>query len=273
MRAAVVGRPISHSLSPLIHSAWLAAAGIAGDYRALTPEDGQAFDAFIYGLRREGLTGINVTLPFKPAALALADRSSARAAKAGAANLLVFAEDGIVADNTDGAGLLAALEGAGWGALSGPVVVLGAGGAARGALVALIEAGVTEVRVVNRSAERAEVLAELDAGARAFAWPNVAEALRGAAAVINATSLGMTGQPRLELDLSPLPGDAVVMDMVYQPLETELLAAARARGLTAADGLTMLIGQAIPSFEVLFGRPPPEIDVRDLCLAALAARR
>jgi shikimate dehydrogenase len=258
----------------LIHTAWLAAAEIEGGYDAASPAEGQAFDAFIYGLRRDGLKGVNVTLPFKEAALALADRATSRAGRAGAANLLVFEEAGISADNTDGVGLLAGLAEAGFDPGAGPAVVLGAGGAARGAFTALIDAGVGEVRVVNRSAGRAEVLAELDAGARAFAWTGMDEALDGAALVVNATSLGMTGQPPLDIDLSPLTERAVVMDMVYQPLETPLLAAARRRGLAIADGLAMLVGQARPSFEALFGAPPPAgVDVRALCLAELERRR
>jgi shikimate dehydrogenase len=237
VKAGVVGRPIAHSLSPLIHGAWLEAAGLQADYRAYSPEDGQAFDAFAYRLRRDGLSGINVTLPFKEAALALADHATPRAAAAGAANLLIFGPDAIAADNTDGIGLMAALDAAGYAPESGPAVVLGAGGAARGAFAALIEAGAPEVRVVNRTASRAEVLAELHAGARAYGWSGMAEALRDAAAVVNATSLGMTGQPGLDIDLSPLPVTAVVMDMVYKPLETALLTQARGRGLRPADGL------------------------------------
>jgi shikimate dehydrogenase len=270
VKAGVVGRPVAHSLSPLIHGAWLKAAGVEGDYRPYCPEEGQGFDAFAYGLRRDGLVGINVTLPFKEAALALADRPSRRAAVAGAANLLLFRADAIEADNTDGEGLLTALAGSGYRPDAGPAVVLGAGGAARGAFTALVEAGAPEVRVVNRTASRAEVLAELHAGARAFAWASMAEALKGAAVVVNATSLGMTGQPPLDIDLDPLPDTAVVMDMVYKPLETPLLAQARRRGLRTADGLAMLIGQARPSFEALFGRPVPDgVEVRALCEAAL----
>jgi shikimate dehydrogenase len=270
IKAGVVGRPIAHSLSPLIHAAWLRAAGIEGEYRAWSPDEGQSFDAFIYRLRRDGLAGVNVTLPFKEAALALADRASDRAAAAGAANLLLFGSDAIAADNTDGVGLMSALDSAGYAPRAGPAVVLGAGGAARGAFSALIDAGAPEVRVVNRTASRAEVLAELHAGARAFAWTQMTEALEDAAVVVNATSLGMAGQPPLDVDLGPLPGTAVVMDMVYKPLQTPLLAQARRRGLRTADGLAMLIGQAEPSFEALFGRPVPEgVDVRALCEAAL----
>lgn len=270
VKAGVVGRPIAHSLSPLIHGAWLKAAGLEGEYRAFSPEDGQSFDAFAYGLRREGLAGVNVTLPFKEAALALADRASDRAAAAGAANLLLFRSGGIEADNTDGVGLMSALDAAGYVPAAGPAVVLGAGGAARGAFTALVAAGAPEVRVVNRTASRAEVIAELHAGARAFAWTGMADALAGAAGVVNATSLGMTGQPELDIDLDPLPETAVVMDMVYKPLETPLLAQARRRGLRTADGLAMLIGQARPSFEALFGHAVPEgVDMRAVCEAAL----
>jgi shikimate dehydrogenase len=268
VKAGVVGRPITHSLSPLIHGAWLKAAGMEGEYRAYSPEEGQSFDAFAYGLRAEGLAGVNVTLPFKEAALALADRASHRAAAAGAANLLLFRPEGIEADNTDGVGLMSALDAAGYVPQSGPAVVLGAGGAARGAFTALIAAGAPEVRVVNRTASRAEVLAELHAGARAFAWTGMAEALDGAAVVVNATSLGMTGQPPLAIDFSNLPPGAVIYDAVYAPLVTPLLAEAERRGHPTIDGLSMLIGQGRLAFELFFGVPAPSDPASDAELRA-----
>jgi shikimate dehydrogenase len=152
------------------------------------------------------------------------------------------------------------------------VVVLGAGGAARGAVLALVEAGASRIALVNRTAERARAIAQLDPGISVHAWPEAARLLEGAGAVINTTSLGMEGQPPLELALDALPRAAVVMDMVYRPLRTSLLASAEARGNPTADGLAMLVGQAVPSFEAMFGRPPPAMDVRALCEAALAGR-
>ena len=214
--------------------------------------------------------GLNVTIPFKEQALALADSADAAATKAGAANLLLLGEDGtIAARNTDGLGLLIALGEQGFQPQGAKVAVIGAGGAARGAVDALLRAGVAEIQVLNRSLERAQALAELDSRITALRDP--AAALRDANAVINATSLGMDGQPPLHLALDAAPLSAVVMDMVYRPLETPLLKAARERGHPTADGLAMLIGQAVPSFEALFGKSPPTtVKLRELCLAALA---
>ncbi len=222
------------------------------------------------GLNAAGCVGLNVTLPFKERALALADAASERARAAGAANLLVFEAGGIRADNTDGLGLLAALAGAGFSPAGAEVVVLGAGGAARGAVLALLGAGARRVVVANRSLDRAQALARADPRVQPIAWAEAAAALAQADAVINATSLGMEGQPPLELDLSAARPAMVAMDMVYRPLRTGLLAQARARGHPVADGLSMLIAQAEPSFEALFGRPVPAgAEVRALCEARL----
>ena len=268
--AGVVGWPVGHSLSPLIHNAWIKAAGLDAIYRIfpLEPDD---FEDGIARLRAEGVAGVNVTIPFKERALALAGAADAAASDAGAANVLLFGQDGSVrARNTDGLGLLIALEGAGFRAAGAKVALIGAGGAARGAVGALLRAGVAEIRVLNRSIERAEALAELDP--RVSATRDPITALTGAGAVINATSLGMDGHPPLHLPLDAAPGSAVVMDMVYRPLETPLLKAARQRGHPIADGLSMLVGQAVPSFEAFFGKPPPtDIDVHGLCLRALEA--
>ncbi len=266
--AGVVGHPVRHSLSPVIHNAWIEAAGLDAAYLAFAPaEDG--FEALAAGLRGGVVLGLNVTIPFKERAAALADHRTAAAERAGAANLLTFAADGgITADNTDGVGLLAALAGAGFSPFS-PVVVLGAGGAARGAVLSLLDAGVPSIRLVNRSLDRAKAIASLDGRITALGWDEAAGALDGVAAIVNATSLGMTGQPPLELSLDKAPPSAVVMDMVYRPLSTGLLQAAQARGHPTADGLAMLIGQARPSFEAFFGRPPPAVDVRRLCEDAL----
>lgn len=271
--AGVVGRPVRHSLSPLIHNAWLTAAGIDGVYAPLSPTEA-GFPSLIDGLRGGALRGLNVTLPFKAAALALADHASERATAAGAANVLVFEPDGeVTADNTDGLGLMAALDSAGrdFDASRGPIAVLGAGGAAQGAIAALLQAGAPRIRLINRTRARSEALAGFfGAKVTAFDWSDPRPALAGAAALINATSLGLAGGEPLDIDLAPLPLDALVMDMVYKPLETPLLAAARAAGRPVADGLAMLIGQAAPAFERFFGAPPPAgVDVRGLCLQAL----
>jgi shikimate dehydrogenase len=270
--AGVVGAPVTHSLSPLIHNAWLAAAGIDGVYVPFAPsKDG--FAALVSGLRGGAVRGLNVTVPFKEAALALADEASAAARGAGAANLILFEPDGrIVADNTDGTGLLAALasQAPKYQPAGGVAVILGAGGAARGAAAALLAAGISEVRVLNRTHGRAEALAAAlgDDRLRVLEADDGA-ALHGAGLIVNATTLGLGGGAGPDVALEAAPGSAVVMDMVYRPLRTEFLNCAASLGLTTVDGLEMLIGQAAPSFTALFGAPVPNIDVRGLCLAAL----
>ncbi|HEY8615338.1 shikimate dehydrogenase [Phenylobacterium sp.] len=268
--AGVAGNPVAHSLSPLIHNAWLAKAGVDGVYVAFSPP-ADGFRRFAEGLRGGAVRGLNVTVPFKEDAFALADRLSPRAKAAGAVNLLVFEADGTIAgDNTDGEGLLGALaRQAGFDPTSGPAVILGAGGAARGAATTLAAAGSPEVRIVNRTLARAEAIAGLADGV-AFPLDKVAAALDGAAVVINATTAGLSGQAALDVPLGRAPDHAVVMDMVYKPLVTPFLQQARDRGLRTVDGLEMLIRQAAPSFEAFFGRPPPQdVDVRGLALAAL----
>ena len=259
MIAGVAGQPIAHSLSPLIHGAWIAAAGLDAAYTAYAPDDAPDFEALVMTGRGGNLRGLNVTAPYKEQALALADATTATARACGSANLLLFADGQVTADSTDGAGLMAALaEQAPGLELEGrPVVVLGAGGAARAAVHALIMAG-ADVAVLNRTRARAEVVA-VDLGAR------VAEpaALGTAALVVNALSVPPA------IDLLALNDAAVVMDMTYRPVITPFLAVARARGLTTVDGLAMLIGQARPSFTALFGIAPPPVDVRAQALAAL----
>lgn len=271
--AGVVGRPVRHSLSPLIHNAWIAAAGLDAVYVPFELA-ADAFAAFVTGLRRGSLAGLNVTIPFKVEALALADAADEAARTAGAANLLLFRPDGEVeARNTDGIGLLAAFadQVPGFDVAAAPIAVLGAGGAAQGAVAALVAAGAPEVRVLNRTTERAGALAARfpnRASARALAKADAAFADVGA--IINATSAGLDGAGDLDLPLDAAPANAVVMDMVYKPLKTGLLRAAEARGLRTVDGLAMLIGQAVPSFEALFGEAPPiNVDVRALALKAL----
>jgi shikimate dehydrogenase len=266
----VAGAPVTHSLSPLIHNAWIEAAGLDAVYVAFAPPT-NGFAAFASGLRGGAIRGLNVTVPFKEAALALADRCSERALAAGAANLLVFEHAGaIIADNTDGLGLLAALAQAatGFDAAAGPVVILGAGGAARGAAAALATAGARELRIVNRTLGRAEALAAA-VGPAARAAPLTQAAFEDAALIVNATTLGLGGGHGPETAFELARTGAVALDMVYRPLRTEFLERAAKAGLATVDGLAMLIGQAAPSFEAFFGAAPPAIDVRALCLATL----
>lgn len=267
LRAGVVGHPIRHSLSPLIHGAWIAAAGLDGTYEAfdVAPED---FPAFIEG-RRGVLSGLNVTVPHKEAALALATEVRPAAREAGAANLLIFKDGQIIADNTDGLGLLAALaDQAGFTPAGKTVTVLGAGGAARGAVAALAAAGAKKIWVVNRSLERARALEALGP-VKGVGWVKSLDAFE-TDAVINATTLGLGGGPGPHAPLGMTPTSCVVMDMVYKPLRTQLLNEARRLDRPTVDGLAMLIGQARPSFEAFFGSPPdPSVDVRALALKAL----
>jgi shikimate dehydrogenase len=271
--AGVVGRPVRHSMSPILHNAWLEAAGIDGVYVPFTPTL-EALPALLEGLRGGAVRGLNITLPFKEAALTAADSASERAVKAGAANVLVFDDAGaILADNTDGEGLVGAIaaQAPGCDLAVAPVVILGAGGAARGAVAAMLAAGAPEVRLVNRTRAKAEEIAGRVGGPiTVFGWEEIAVANAGVGALVNATSLGLDGRDGPIGALGGLPTGAVVMDMVYKPLRTQLLVQASAAGHPVVDGLEMLIRQAIPSFEAFFGQPPPAgVDVRALALAAL----
>ena len=259
VRAGVAGQPIAHSLSPLIHGLWISAAGLDAAYEAFGPADAAGFEALIAEGRAGRLRGLNVTAPFKEQALALADSVSPTARACGSANLLIFSDGRLSADSTDGEGLMAALtEQAPALVLTGaPVVVLGAGGAARAAVAALRAAG-AQVSVLNRTRARAEALAaDLEV---AVAGP---DALSSAALIVNALSVPP------QIDIAALRPDAVLMDMTYKPLITAFLAAGQARGLTVVDGLAMLIGQARPSFQALFGLPVPSVDVRAAALRRL----
>ncbi|HVN02539.1 MAG TPA: shikimate dehydrogenase [Caulobacteraceae bacterium] len=268
--AGVVGAPVTHSLSPFIHNAWIEAAGLDAAYVPFTPA-ADGFGDFARSLRGGVIRGLNITVPFKEEALALATRASERARRAGAANVLVFEPAGaIVADNTDGAGLMTALseQAPGYRVGAGPVVILGAGGAARGAVAALIDAGAPEVRIINRTHERAVGLAAtLGPPARALALEPAA--FEDAVLIVNATTLGLGGGSGPAAVLKAAALGAVALDMVYRPLRTEFLERAAKAGLVTVDGLAMLIGQAAPSFEAFFGVAPPAIDVRAACLAEL----
>ncbi|KNY20853.1 shikimate dehydrogenase [Methylobacterium sp. ARG-1] len=275
-RAFVVGHPIAHSRSPLIHGYWLSQHSIPGSYERLdvTPE---AFPDFLRALPESGFRGGNVTIPHKEAAYALVDTLTPRAEKIGAVNTLVVEPDGrIRGDNTDAPGFCAHLDhslGASWPERAGgTAVVLGAGGAARAIVVGLAENGLRRILIANRTRARAETLAALAPGiGAALAWDDLPDALVGAGLLVNTTSLGMKGQPPLDLDLTPLPETAAVADIVYAPLETDLLAAARRRGLAAVDGLGMLLHQAVPGFEAWFGlRPAVTPGLRDRIVADLS---
>lgn len=265
--AGVVGWPVAHSRSPLLHNHWIARHGLDAAYvpLAVAPD---SFETAIRGLAAAGFRGCNVTLPHKEAAFALSDKRTPRAERAGAVNTLVFDGGRIAGDCTDGFGFLASL--GDFDAAAGPAVLLGAGGAARAVAAALLDAGCPLLVLVNRNAARAEALA------RALGGPVEVAAsppLEGASLLVNATSLGMAGQPPLEIDLAPLPARAVVADIVYVPLQTPLLAAARARGLRAVDGLGMLLHQARPGFEAWFGvAPDVDDELRRVVAADIPAR-
>ena len=262
--AAVLGDPVGQSRSPRLHGHWLARHGIDGAYVPLRVRAGDLAETLRL-LPRLGFAGCNVTIPLKAAALALAEEATARARRVGAANTLVFGADGIRADTTDGVGLVASLRAAGGWDAGRPALVLGAGGAARGVVDGLLEAGVPAVRVANRTRARAEALAAMDRRIVVEDWPG---SMTGLGLLVNATSLGMVGQPPLSVPLDGLPGDAVVCDIVYAPLETGLLRAARARGNPCVDGLGMLLHQAVPGFRAWFGvEPVVDEALRDAVLA------
>lgn len=258
----IAGRPMAHSLSPVIHNAWLEAAGLDAAYVPFAPEDAAGFATLVEAGRAGLIAGINVTAPFKEQAFALADETTAAARLTGSANILAFRHGRVLGDSSDGLGLMRALaEQAPALDLAGrAVVMLGAGGAARAAAGALVEAG-AQVRILNRSRDRAEALAaDLGPAVRVV---EADDAFDGAALVVNALSV------RPGIDPSRLAPDTVVMDMTYRPVVTPFLAEARGRGLTTVDGLAMLIGQAGPSFQAIFGQAPPPLDLRALLLAHL----
>ena len=257
--AGVMGWPVGHSLSPRLHGYWLSAFGIDGAYVPFAVPPHCLAEA-IRALPALGLAGVNLTVPHKEAAVVLVDSCEESARRIGAVNTIVVSADGTLeGSNTDGFGFLESLREVAprWNAAAGPAAVIGAGGAARGICVALQQAGAPEIRVVNRTADRAERLVEeFGAPLCAVPWQDRADALEGAALLVNATTLGMAGQPALELSLGALPAAALVTDIVYVPLETPLLLAARAHGNTVVDGLGMLLHQARPGFAAWYGREP-----------------
>ena len=267
--AGVIGHPVGHSRSPALHGHWLRTLGLRGHYVPLEVH-AEHLDEALRALPIMGFVGANVTIPHKGAALALASGATERARRIGAANTLTFRGDGgFEADNTDGEGFLAALRAGapGWRPAEGDALVLGAGGAARAVVDALVREGAS-VRIANRTALRAEALAA-ELGGAALPWDGAGEAMADAALVVNTTSLGMAGAAAMEVPLAGLRPGMAVMDLVYAPLRTPFLAAAEAAGAAAVDGLGMLLHQAAPGFERWFGaRPPVDAAARDAAVGA-----
>ncbi len=263
IQAGVIGWPVEHSLSPRLHGYWLKKHGIDGTYvpMAVAPE---AFENYMTTLCHQGITGVNITVPHKEAALETVTILDETALRIGSVNTITVQETGeLHGGNTDGFGFMENLKDGApeWTAGLGPVTVLGAGGAARAIVVTLIDAGVPELRLVNRTKERAEKLAgDIGGPIGVTDWDKRAEALEGAALLVNTTTLGMTGKETLDLDLDFLPPGAVVNDIVYAPLITPLLEQAKERGQTVVDGLGMLLHQARPGFRSWFGVDPEVTD-------------
>ena len=261
--AAVIGDPIGHSKSPLLHGFWLRAYQISGHYVPLHVTSGD-LGQVLATMPRMGFVGANVTIPHKETVLELADIVTDRARAIGAANTLTFHKDGkIEADNTDGHGFLANIQqnAPAFDAKDGTAVILGAGGAAKAVIYALLEAGAPQVRVLNRNLDRAKNLsARFGDRVSVHEMSDLPNLLGDCNLLVNTTSLGMTGQPPLAVDLSNLPKTAVVNDIVYAPLETDLLKQARAMGAVAVDGLGMLLHQAAPGFAKWFGKEPAVTD-------------
>ena len=262
LRAGVVGHPVKHSRSPIIHGYWLEQFGINGRYDRydVKPED---FSHFVKTLSEQSLQGVNVTIPHKEAAFLALDEATDRARRLKAANTLWFENGKLWGDNTDSIGFLANLDQGhpGWDINAKSALILGAGGAARAIIAGLQERNIEKITIVNRTRERAEELALMSGGQVAIAeWSKLSFQLEGADLVVNTTSLGMSGQPDLDLSLDPLGRNALVTDIVYVPLETNLLKQARLRGNPVVDGLGMLLHQAVPGFEHWFGKRPVVTD-------------
>jgi shikimate dehydrogenase len=274
-KAFVAGWPIAHSLSPLMHSHWLATNGIEGTYEAV-PVAPDGFGSFLASLSPRIWRGGNVTIPHKEAALAAAAWCDEEARAIGAANTLWFEGGRLCAANTDAYGFAANLDERtpGW-ARAETAVVLGAGGAARAVIHAILQRGFAQVTVINRTRERAdELVRHFGAGTTSAGWDRLPVALAEAGLLVNTTSLGMDGQPQLDIDLSLARRDLIVTDAVYVPLMTPILCAATAAGLAAVDGLGMLMHQGAPGFEKWFGtRPKVTPELRALLVGELERRQ
>jgi shikimate dehydrogenase len=252
-----MGWPARHSRSPKLHGYWIRRYGIDGDYRVaeVPPEE---FPAFLKSLAQSGYVGGNVTMPHKDVAFALSEPDE-RARAVGAANTLWLDNGTLRSTNTDVEGFVGALDAnaPGWDRMTDAAVVLGAGGASRAVIYGLIERGIKTIHLVNRTAAKAEAARErFGPAVHPAAWEDVPRLLAGARLLINATSLGMKGQPELTIDLSPMAKDAVVSDIIYVPLPTRLLEDARQRGFRTSDGLDMLLYQAVRGFNLWFGVKP-----------------
>ncbi len=270
--AGVVGWPIAQSRSPALHTHWLKRYGISGYYIPLgiRPQD---FESGIRALPKLGFKGVNLTIPYKETILSMADGVTDRASLIGAANTVTFRADGsIQADNTDGIGFLQSVRAAApdWQAADGPALVIGAGGAARAIVSALLTAGAPEVRITNRTRQKAEMLTEHFGGRMTHIdWSKTATAMDGAHTIVNTTALGMIGKPPLTISVDAAPTTALAVDIVYNPLDTDFLIRARAHGLTTVDGLGMLLHQAVPGFESWFNhRPDVDDALRQAVLSA-----
>lgn len=269
--AGVIGSPVAHSKSPVLHGHWLKRYGLEGFYIPMDVAQEDLAEV-IRTLPLMGFVGVNITIPHKESVLELADIVTDRAALIGAANTLIFRKDGkIHADNTDGYGFIENLrQGApDWDPIAGPAAVIGAGGACRAVVASLLEVGVKEIRLSNRTRNRADILKrEFGARVKVFDWVKAGNMLDGAATVVNTTSLGMVGKPDFRVPLDALSPNAVVTDLVYAPLDTAFLVKAREKGCVTVDGLGMLLHQAVPGFERWFGeRPEVDDDLRNAVLA------
>jgi shikimate dehydrogenase len=269
--AGIVGWPVAHSRSPRLHGFWLERMGIDGAYLPLPVRPGD-FSVAIHGLRAAGFRGCNVTLPHKQAAFAICDQRDASARRSGTVNTLVFDGGKILGHNTDGPGFIASLQAHGIDAKAGPVLVLGAGGAARAVAAALQDAGAV-VSLANRTHDRATALAQVLPGLRVVPWQQREAALGDFAMLVNATAAGMSGHEALPLDLARAAPAMTVADIVYVPIETPLLVAAAACGLRTVGGLGMLLHQAGLGFEAWFGARPEVDDALEAFVAADIARR
>jgi shikimate dehydrogenase len=265
----VMGWPVAHSRSPIIHNHWIAEHGLRGAY-VLLPVQPEKLETALRALPVLGFAGCNLTIPHKVAALSLVDHLEPLAQRIGAVNTIIVGSDGsLTGRNTDAFGFVHSLKDAQphWRASQGPIVVLGAGGAARAVLAGLLDDGATEIRLLNRTRSKAEELAdEFGAGVQALDWSERHTALDGAALLVNTTNQGMHVEPALDLNLAALPVQALVSDIIYVPLETPLLAAARARGNATVNGLGMLVHQARPGFAAWYGTMP---DTSDTLMQAL----
>ncbi|MCF6321095.1 MAG: shikimate dehydrogenase [Rhizobiaceae bacterium] len=270
-RAFVIGWPISHSLSPDLHTYWLKQYGIDGSYEKIAVAR-ENLPKFINNLKTEGFVGGNITFPHKESAFSNITDISATATRLKAINTLWFENGTLKADNTDGYGFCTNLDefASDW-RKAQTVLVLGAGGASKAIILALINAGIKKITIVNRTAKRATSLADqMGKPCRARPWSDIAELLQNTDLLINTTSLGMKGQPPLEIDISPLPASAIVTDIVYNPLQTDLLIQANSLKLKTVDGIGMLLHQAVPGFEKWFGvRPQVTSGLRQHVLSCL----